>query len=80
MTPVRHMVITLPRSLELALTDQARRRGISAEVLAVDALCEQFLPTSPIAGDAWEQRLFGAALDCGVTVPDSALSSDGLYE
>ena len=74
------MMITLPPSLELALTDQARRRGVPPEELAVDALSEQFLPTTPTAGDAWEERLFGAALDCGVSVPDSALSSDGLYE
>jgi hypothetical protein len=32
------------------------------------------------ARDEWERRLFGAALDCGVSVPDSALSSDGLYK
>ena len=30
--------------------------------------------------DEWERNLFGAAIDCGVSVPDSALSSDGLYE
>jgi antitoxin VapB len=36
---------------------------------------------APVEGqDDWEQRLFDAALDCGVSVPDSALSSEGLYE
>ena len=30
--------------------------------------------------DDWERKLFGAAIDCGVSVPDWALNSDGLYE
>ncbi len=32
------------------------------------------------AQDDWEVRLFDAARDCGVSVPDWALSSEGLYE
>ena len=34
----------------------------------------------PVPADEWERRLFGAAVDCVVSVPDAALSSDGLYE
>jgi len=30
--------------------------------------------------DEWERQLLGVARDCGVTLPDSAVSSDGLYE
>ena len=30
--------------------------------------------------DEWEQRLLAVAKDCGVSLPDSALSSEGLYE
>jgi hypothetical protein len=30
--------------------------------------------------DEWERKLLGAATDCGVSLPDAALSSDGLYE
>jgi uncharacterized protein (DUF433 family) len=30
--------------------------------------------------DDWERRLRGSAKDCGVSIPDSALSSEGLYE
>jgi hypothetical protein len=37
-------------------------------------------PLSVEPRDDWERRLFGAAIDCGVSIPDSALSSDGLYE
>ena len=76
------MVISLPSPLEAALSEQARRRGVAPEVLALEALRERFLPASPPTEpqDEWERQLFGAAIDCGVSVPDSALSSDGLYE
>jgi hypothetical protein len=76
------MVITLTPQLQAALSEQARRRGVAPEVLALGALRERFLPGAlPIEPrDDWERRLFGAAIDCGVSVPDSALSSDGLYE
>jgi predicted DNA-binding antitoxin AbrB/MazE fold protein len=30
--------------------------------------------------DEWERRLLGLAKDCGVSLPDSAVSSEGLYE
>ena len=76
------MVIHLTPELEAVLSDQARRRGVSAENMALDALRERFLRNVvPVeAQDDWERRLFDAALDCGVSVPDSALSSEGLYE
>lgn len=75
------MVITLPPQLESALTAQARLRGVSPEALALDVLRRRLLPAAaPVPADEWERRLFGAAVDCGVSVPDAALSSDGLYE
>ena len=76
------MVIHLTAELEVVLSDQARRRGVSAEEMALDALRDRFLPSiAPVEPrDDWERRLFEAALDCGVSVPDSALSSEGLYE
>ena len=76
------MVINLTPQLEAALSEQARRRGVAPEVLALDALRDRFLPKVPPVEprDDWERRLFGAAIDCGVSVPDAALSSDGLYE
>lgn len=30
--------------------------------------------------DEWERRLIGVAKDCGVSLSDSTLSSEGLYE
>src|SRR5438067_590690 len=76
------MVIKLTPQLEAVLNEQARRRGVAPEILALDALRDRFLPTAPAVEprDDWERRLFEAAIDCGVSVPDSALSSDGLYE
>jgi hypothetical protein len=77
------MVINLPPQLEAALREQARRRGIGPEALALAVLGERLLPGAPPAvepQDEWEEKLFGAAIDCGASVPDSALSSDGLYE
>jgi hypothetical protein len=76
------MVIEITPQLEAALNEKARQRGISPQVLVVEALRERFLPNAPAVEpqDEWERRLFGAAIDCGVSVSDAALSSDGLYE
>lgn len=30
--------------------------------------------------DDWQRRLRQAASDCGISLPDSALSSEGIYE
>jgi hypothetical protein len=76
------MVLNLTQQLEAALREQAQRRGVSPEVLAVDALRARFLPNRPPIEpqDEWERRLFEAAIDCGVSVSDSVLCSEGLYE
>ena len=76
------MVINLPPQLEAALIEKARQRGVAPEILVLEALRNRFLPNVAAVEprDEWERRLFGAAIDCGVSVPDSALSSDGLYE
>ena len=47
------------------------------EALALEVL-RRHLPPVPI--DEWERKLFAAATDCGVSLSDEALSSDGLYE
>jgi hypothetical protein len=75
------MVITLPPQLEAALTEQARRRGVAPEALALDVLRRHLVPVAPpVPADDWERRLFAAATDCGVSVPDAALSSDVLHD
>jgi hypothetical protein len=76
------MVINLSPQLESALSEQARKRGVAPETLALAVLGERFLPkaASIQPQDDWERQLFSAAIDCGVSVPNSALSSEGLYE
>ena len=76
------MVITLSPELEAALGEAARRQGLTPEVVALNALRERFLGATPPVQpqDEWERRLLGLAKDCGVSLPDSAVSSEGLYE
>jgi hypothetical protein len=76
------MVITLGPELEAALKEAARHRGVAPEVLALNALRERFLGSASELQprDEWERGLLAAARDCGVSLPDSALSSEGLYD
>lgn len=76
------MVITLGPDLEKALIEIARRQGVAPELLALRALRDRFLDPGLVdePRDEWEQRLRRVATDCGVSLSDSALSSDGLYE
>ena len=76
------MVITLGPELDAALNEAARRQGVAPEVLALDVLRERFLATAaPLAPrDEWERGLLEAARPWGVSLPDAALSSEGLYD
>ncbi len=72
------MVITLGPELEAALNERARQEGIPAEILALNTLRNVFLVPPP--RDEWERLLRQAASDCGVSLPHSALSREGMYE
>lgn len=76
------MNITLNPRLEATLNEYAQREGVPPETLVLRALWEKFGKfTPPIEPrDEWESRVLAAGTDCGVSVPDSALSSDELYE
>lgn len=76
------MVITLGPELEAALKAEASHRGVAPEVLALNVLRERFLGTASLLQprDEWERGLLEAARDWGVSLPDSALSSEGLYD
>jgi hypothetical protein len=75
------MVITLGPELAAALSEQARRHGVTPEVLALQALRERFLPAAlPQPRDEWERRLLGLAKDCGVSLSDEAVSRVALYD
>jgi hypothetical protein len=76
------MVITIETDLESALKEVAHKQGVAPEVLALNVLRERFL--APGVGipprDEWERRLRSAATDCGVSLSNEAVSSEGLYE
>jgi predicted transcriptional regulator len=75
------MVINLSPDLEAALSELARRQGVSPEVLALQVLRERLLAAAGLKPrDEWERGLLEAARDCGVSLPDSALSSEALYD
>ncbi|MBL8797132.1 MAG: hypothetical protein JNM56_24740 [Planctomycetia bacterium] len=76
------MVITVGPDLEAALNDLARQQGVAPETLAVNALRERFLaPALRLQPrDEWERGLLAAASDCGVSLSNEAVSSEGLYE
>ncbi len=75
------MVIALGPELEAALNELARRQGVAPEVLALNALRERFLAAAALQPrDEWERSLLGLAKDCGVSLPNSALSREALYE
>jgi hypothetical protein len=76
------VVITLEPELEAALNQAALRRGVAPELLVLDALRQRFLhgAAPAIPHDEWELRLLGMARECGVSLPDSALSRQALYE
>jgi hypothetical protein len=76
------VVITVESDLESALRNAAKKQGIAPETLALSALRERFLiPVVRVEPrDEWERQLLAAASDCGISLPNEALSSDGLYE
>jgi hypothetical protein len=75
------MNITLPDDLVSVLEKEAAARGVTPEIHAINVLRRQLIPgTPPIPKDEWERKLFEIGIDCGVSVPDWALSSDGIYD
>lgn len=74
------MLITLGPELEAVLNQRASRQGIAPEALALKVLCEHFVGPQIQACDEWERRLLSAASDCGVSLSNEAVSSEGLYD
>ncbi len=76
------MVLTLGPDLEAALKELAGQQGIAPEDLAIKALRERFLvPARRVQPrDEWERGLLAAATNCGVSLSNEAVSSEGLYE
>jgi hypothetical protein len=76
------MVITLGPELEAALNELSQRQGVAPEVLALEALRDRFLASPPVneSRDQWERQLRQVATDCGVSLSEAAVSSEGIYE
>lgn len=75
------MVVTIDPNLEAALTEQAHRQGLAPEELVLQVLRERLLPPPPLEPrDDWERELLGAARPWGVSLPNSAASSEGYYD
>jgi hypothetical protein len=75
------MEIHLTPELEAALNQAAGQQGVAPEAVVIHTLKERFLPGLKIQPrDEWERGLLDAARDCGVSLPDSALTSDALYD
>lgn len=76
------MVIQLDASLEAAVNEEAKRKGLAPEALALTALRERFMPKMPpiVPQDEWERRLLAIGTDCGVSLPNSALSREEMYD
>ena len=76
------MTITMDPQLEAAVNDLAQRQGIAPEAAVLNVLRSQVLQHQRAfePEDEWERRLLGLAKDCGVSLSDAAVSSEGLYE
>lgn len=75
------MVINLDPELEAALKDVARDKGVAPEVLALNILRERIVSMAELLPrDEWERGLLEAATDCGVSLSDWAVSSEGIYD
>jgi hypothetical protein len=84
------MTITLTPEIEAGLTARAAAQGIAPERLLLETLREEFISGAATGNatqnwpfepqDEWERRLLGISIDCGVSLSNEAVSSEGLYE
>lgn len=75
------MVVNLSPELQAAIDEMAKRQGVSPESLVLSIVRERVLPVAPIEPrDEWERQLLAIATDCGISLPNSAVSSEGLYD
>ncbi|HYH69557.1 MAG TPA: hypothetical protein VD866_32980 [Urbifossiella sp.] len=77
-----NVTIHLDRGLAERIEAEAKRTGKHPHGLALEVLRERFpqpVPT-PEEVDAMMARLHAAASDCGVSLPNEALTSEAIYE
>ncbi len=74
------MVLNLSSDLEAVLNEAASRQGVTAEELAIRALKDRFVRPRIQPRDEWERLLLAIGSDCGVSLSNEAVSSEGLYD
>lgn len=80
------MTINLSADLEAAVADEAQRLGTTPDRIVELALRERLRPQvvqpSPRAPNPDErlQRILAATKECGISLSNEALSSEGLYD
>lgn len=74
------MVLNLSSDLESVLNEVASRQGITVEELAIKALKDRFVRPRIQPRDEWGRTLLAAASDCGVSLSNEAVSSEGIYD
>ena len=80
------MTITLTPDLEQKLARKAQELGTTPENFVLSKIQQEFTETAPKRQppfepqDEWERRLLGIGIDCGVSLSNEAVSSEGLYE
>ena len=78
------MTIALTPDLEQRVAQKAHKLGTTPENFILSIIQEEFAaPDSKKSfepQDEWERRLLGIGIDCGISLSNEAVSSEGLYE
>ena len=78
------LTINLTPELEQAAVAEANRRGIAVQDLTAEALRAHLTPKasqrSSMSHSELKRRLAALGVDCGVSLPDDALTSEALYD
>ena len=79
--------ITLTPDIEQGVTKRAQELGMTPEHLVLEKLRAEFAPAEqqpqsrPFEPqDEWERRLLSIGINCGVSLSNEAVSSEGLYD
>ncbi len=75
------MVISVPREIEDALEEAARRLGVTPESFVLDVLRAKLAgEKQQIPRDAWEELLLSVGSPAGISLSDEATSRESLYD
>jgi hypothetical protein len=74
------MVLNISSDLETAIKTAATHQGVTAEEVAINALRDRFARPKIEPQDDWGRLLLAASSDCGVSLSNEAVSSEGIYD